>query len=68
MMPWLYEFEWTPSHLVFLSIFAAVAVVVAGTVAVAALRAWQATRPPRVAHGSQDQVSVRPSDPARTSS
>ncbi len=59
MLPHLYEFEWAPGHLIFLSVFGAVALVIVGTVAVAALRAWQATR---------DQASGCPSDPARTSS
>jgi len=61
MLPHLYEFSWTPGHLIFLSVFGAVAVVIVSTVAIAAVRAWQATR-------SHRQPSGCPSDPARTSS
>lgn len=59
MLPHLYEFAWAPAHLVFLSVFGAVAVVIVGTVAAAAVRAWR---------DNHDYDSGCPKGPPRTSS
>ncbi len=39
MLPYLYEFHWSLGHLVFLGVFASVAVTIATCVALAAARA-----------------------------
>jgi len=38
MLPWVYGFEWTPTHVIFIGVFFAVASVVIATVATALLR------------------------------
>lgn len=38
MFPWVYDFEWTAGHLIFLGVFFTVALVAAGTVVLAAWR------------------------------
>lgn len=44
MLPWNYGFDWNAGHIIFLGAFYAVLAVVAVTVAVAAIRSWDALR------------------------
>lgn len=44
MFPWVYEFHWSPSHIIFLGLFFSVVVVVFSTVAMALLRSHRAIR------------------------
>jgi hypothetical protein len=41
MFPWVYEFRWTAGHLIFLGAFFSIIVVIASTVAVAAMRTYR---------------------------
>jgi glycine cleavage system H lipoate-binding protein len=51
VFPWIYEFHWSAGHLIFLGIFFSVMVVIATSVAMAALKAWQTFR-----DGQQERV------------
>ena len=44
MFPFIYEFHWTPVHVVFLGIFFSVVIVMFTTLSLALLRAYQAFR------------------------
>lgn len=44
MFPFVYEFHWSPAHIIFLSLFFAVVVVILTTVSIAVLRAFKAFR------------------------
>ncbi len=48
MFPFIYEFRWTPAHLIFLGLFFSVVVVIASTVGVALLRMLKAFRTQKV--------------------
>lgn len=41
MFPWVYEFRWSANHIIFLGIFFSVAIVIASTVALAAIRVFK---------------------------
>lgn len=44
MFPFIYEFHWTPVHIIFLGIFFSVVVVIVSTLSIALLRAYRAFR------------------------
>lgn len=50
MFPWVYGYEWTPGHVIFTSLFLGVALVVAATVVLAALRTMKTFRRGEAAH------------------
>ena len=41
MFPWIYEFKWTPTHIIFLMLFFSVAMVIATTLFRALVRSWR---------------------------
>ena len=41
MFPWVYEFHWTPAHIIFLGVFLSVATMIAATVARSAWRTYR---------------------------
>jgi glycine cleavage system H lipoate-binding protein len=48
MFPWIYGFHWNPVHIVFVGVFLTVALVVATTLVLAAIRRARAMRPGKV--------------------